>query len=373
MESRGETGIRRFLLAGIDPGDDIFLLRRLILLSTMLSAVILVFASFTLYNIIIGNIQLAMLDSIGLLISVFAMGVLHFRKKPELVIDIVAVTLFVFLIVFVITNQNKSYGLTWTILYPIFVILLKGRNKGAMYAAIYFCILFPMAYMGIGEWQDGAWDFTSFLRYAVIAMLVVHATYFAESSYQRSYNELNSIRERERQYIEELKKLSDTDALTMLYNRRHLENNYNNLVRGAIRYEQTLVFLVLDIDHFKSYNDIYGHQMGDTALTQIATLIQSYAKRGNDKVFRLGGEEFAGVFYCQDEKGIKKNIEAMKQAVEDLKIEHKGSDLSPYITVSIGVVAMNESHTLEQAYEMADRALYQAKKSGRNRVIFADT
>lgn len=372
MGQSGTGGFRKFLLAGIDPGDDIFLLRRLLLLSSMLSVVILVFATFTVYNLVAYNFPLVVLDSIGLLICLLSLGLLHIWKKPDIVIEIVAITLFVFLIVFAITNQNQSYGFTWTVLYPIFVILLKGRKKGLIYTIFYFAILFPLAYQGIGVWQDGIWDFTSFLRYMVIAILIVYSTSYAESSYERSYSELGIIRKREKQYIEELKKLSDTDALTQLYNRRHLDDHYDDLVRGAIRFKQTLVFVILDIDYFKSYNDIYGHQMGDITLREIAAQVQSFAKRGTDKIFRLGGEEFAGVFYCKDATGIRKNIEAMKQAIEDLKIEHTGSKSSQYVTVSIGVVALNELHTLEYAYELADRALYRAKKQGRNRIVYAD-
>lgn len=170
-------------------------------------------------------------------------------------------------------------------------------------------------------------------------------------------------------YFEEL---SITDALTGLYNRRHFNDIFKREMSRAIREKGKLSFLILDIDYFKKYNDSYGHDAGDKALIAVAKAIEISINRGSDFAFRLGGEEF-GVLFCNtDIDGSLLLAERIRKNVEELKIEHTNSLVSKYISVSIGLLVVDfvqENVDEHGFYTMADDALYQAKESGRNKVV----
>jgi GGDEF domain-containing protein len=143
--------------------------------------------------------------------------------------------------------------------------------------------------------------------------------------------------------------LADHDSLTGLHNRRSFNRQFERLCRQAQREGRSLVLLLCDIDHFKAYNDSYGHQAGDRALERVGGLLLDAARRPLDMAVRLGGEEFALLLYDVDQ----------------------GSTSADRLTMSIGVACLQpqQSGTLAQLYESADRALYQAKAAGRNRVM----
>ena len=127
---------------------------------------------------------------------------------------------------------------------------------------------------------------------------------------------------------------------------------------------------MIDIDHFKDYNDHHGHSAGDECLKKIAASLSSAVDRPGDLVARWGGEEFIAILPDTDLDGAKKIAEQMRARVEDMAIPHGHSDISPSVTVSIGVAGQQPQVTDSAAelVEDADRMLYQAKNTGRNRV-----
>ena len=131
--------------------------------------------------------------------------------------------------------------------------------------------------------------------------------------------------------------------------------------------------MIIDVDYFKPYNDNYGHQKGDNVLQAIAKSIKEQLRRAGDFAFRIGGEEFGVIVSADDSKGILKLAEKLRKAIEDLKLEHNYSETSPYMTVSIGVKMSDNNGTqpadMDLIYRLADEALYQAKESGRNRIV----
>lgn len=165
--------------------------------------------------------------------------------------------------------------------------------------------------------------------------------------------------------------LADHDSLTGLHNRRSFNRQFERLWRQAQREGHTLALLLCDIDHFKAYNDRYGHQAGDKVLERIGGLLLDAARRPLDMAVRLGGEEFALLLYDVDQTQAQQRAEALRESLEGLAIEHQGSTSADRVTMSIGVACLqpNESGTLAQLYEGADRALYKAKAAGRNRVV----
>ncbi|WGL63946.1 diguanylate cyclase [Pseudomonas sp. CW003PS] len=160
------------------------------------------------------------------------------------------------------------------------------------------------------------------------------------------------------------------DSLTGLHNRRSFNRQFERLWRQAQREGKSLALLLCDIDHSKAYNDSYGHQAGDVALQRVGALIQQAARRPLDMGVRLGGEEFALLLFDIAADEAVRRAEALRQALEQAGISHRESASGKVLTMSVGVawLSPDSQPQLSQLYEQADRALYQAKASGRNQV-----
>jgi diguanylate cyclase (GGDEF)-like protein/PAS domain S-box-containing protein len=165
-----------------------------------------------------------------------------------------------------------------------------------------------------------------------------------------------------------IEQISITDPLTKLFNRRHFNLIFKNEQNRAKREDHNLIFMMMDIDHFKKYNDTYGHQIGDDTLISVAQTLQKVAHRANDFVFRLGGEEFAIVTSSMDISQINDFAKHINKAIEDIQIEHKNNSASPYVTISIGVCVVEPymKYTQDDIIKHADDALYRVKEIGRN-------
>lgn len=193
-----------------------------------------------------------------------------------------------------------------------------------------------------------------------------------------------------KQKTDELRRLSAIDALTGIANRRAFDQAFALEWRRAMRNESPLSLLLIDVDHFKRYNDTYGHQAGDQCLRSIAAVLAKAARRGGELSARYGGEEFALILphtellqACQLGRQICRQVEL-------LNLPHADSDVADHVTVSIGVAgqihacwangrtppACHSCELLEDCCDgsgcllaMADQALYAAKNAGRNRVV----
>ncbi|MBD3798638.1 MAG: GGDEF domain-containing protein [Epsilonproteobacteria bacterium] len=168
-----------------------------------------------------------------------------------------------------------------------------------------------------------------------------------------------------------IEEISITDGLTGIYNRRHFNTLFSRFFRSAKRYNDLLCFAIIDVDHFKAYNDTYGHQMGDEILIRVAQTIQNSMFRSDDYCFRLGGEEFGIIFKDENPEKAFSFIDSIREKIELLEIEHSKNSASPYVTVSVGVICI-EARLIdreEDLYAAADRSLYRAKEDGRNRVV----
>ncbi|MBE9167388.1 diguanylate cyclase [Pleurocapsales cyanobacterium LEGE 06147] len=173
---------------------------------------------------------------------------------------------------------------------------------------------------------------------------------------------------------QELQNLATIDSLTQIPNRRRFDEYLNQEWDRLTREQEPLSLLLCDVDFFKRYNDTYGHQAGDSCLRIVAQTISRTAKRASDLVARYGGEEFTVILPNTNLSGAIKIAEAIQQQIENLQILHPQSDVSEFVTVSIGVVSqvptLNDS--VENLIAKADRALYLAKAQGRNRVVVAE-
>ncbi|MFD2366680.1 diguanylate cyclase [Pseudoduganella sp. GCM10020061] len=167
-----------------------------------------------------------------------------------------------------------------------------------------------------------------------------------------------------------LEELTTTDALTGVTNRRGFDHALQREWRRATRTSGKVALAMLDVDHFKSYNDRYGHQAGDQALKAVAAVISAHARRTTDLVARYGGEEFALLAPSANLVQVMKMANDICAALRELALPHGGSP-EGIITVSVGVAAMVPSpdDKPEALVERADRALYRAKLGGRNRAV----
>lgn len=168
-----------------------------------------------------------------------------------------------------------------------------------------------------------------------------------------------------------LKVMAEHDSLTGLHNRRSFNRQLERLWRQAQRESVGLALLLCDVDHFKAYNDRYGHQAGDGVLQRIGEVLMASARRPLDMAVRLGGEEFAVLLYGASEREARERAEVLRESVQKLGIAHEGSLTADEVTLSIGVSCLwpETGHPLRSIYEHADRALYEAKAFGRNQVV----
>jgi len=170
---------------------------------------------------------------------------------------------------------------------------------------------------------------------------------------------------------EELKILSTQDSLTGINNRRRFDEALYDEWYRASRLSNPLSLIMCDIDKFKEYNDAYGHLEGDKCLTRIAHLIEDSARRASDMAARFGGEEFTIILPDTGYEQAKEIAEQVRMAIVDLALPHNTSSVANIITASFGVctTAPNKDTSPKTLIECADKAMYLAKKQGRNKVV----
>lgn len=223
-------------------------------------------------------------------------------------------------------------------------------------------------------WATGL--FRSLVAVAVLSLvwLVYSWRVRAIRDHARRLEQLVDVRTGQLQTAnDELARLARTDGLTGLHNRRAFNEALESEWRRAVRTRSPIALLMLDVDQFKEFNDARGHQEGDECLRAIAAVIQKVTRRASDINARYGGEEFASLL---GETALDPAIfiaESLRAAIAELDIPHPTSSASPRVTASIGVAAWvpEQSQTPDDLVRAADKALYVAKRSGRNRVEVA--
>lgn len=200
----------------------------------------------------------------------------------------------------------------------------------------------------------------------IILIVVLSARYILLETWlqtQRSEYEKNLL-------IKRLVKLAHYDTLTGLFNRRSLADYFKDSVQQLEHTQKSLFVIVLDIDFFKQYNDIYGHVAGDKCLIQVSRAIEQSLRKASDAAFRFGGEEFVVLAICDGMPNAVHIAKRIQQAISDARIRHAGSSVSQRVTVSQGIAKWHPEMPLETLLEFADKELYQAKREGRNRICW---
>ena len=191
---------------------------------------------------------------------------------------------------------------------------------------------------------------------------------------QLNQNLETQVNERTKELIELnalLKERSENDELTKLFNRRKFNEYLKVEYNRANRDKGVFSLVLVDIDFFKAYNDGYGHQKGDECLVSVAEIMRKCLPRATDFIARYGGEEFVIVLPSTNTDGAIKVAECVRGNVFMASIPHEYSDSSPYVTISQGVTTYHagDLRSIAEIIESADKALYKAKNSGRNRVV----
>ena len=197
---------------------------------------------------------------------------------------------------------------------------------------------------------------------SLFVALLVHALRSAtlQSRYMQSELALRAAHD-------ELEKLSLTDGLTGIANRRCFDQTLQLEWQRAARDSKPLALLIIDIDFFKSLNDAFGHPYGDACLVGIAAALHSALPRASDLAARFGGEEFAAILPATDRAGALAVAHKMQEAIAAATIAHAPSR-GGLVTASIGLVLNDGGQTPAQLLAAADQALYRAKQNGRNRI-----
>jgi diguanylate cyclase (GGDEF)-like protein len=167
------------------------------------------------------------------------------------------------------------------------------------------------------------------------------------------------------------RRLASTDGLTEVYNHRTFQERLVQEIARANRYSRPLSVLMVDVDHFKLYNDTYGHPQGDGVLQSLARLLQEMS-RASDTVARYGGEEFAIILPETDSVNAQKIGERLREQVERYPFPGKERMPGGTLTISVGVATHIASGSKNALLQAADVALYTAKRKGRNRVCVAE-
>jgi diguanylate cyclase (GGDEF)-like protein len=170
-----------------------------------------------------------------------------------------------------------------------------------------------------------------------------------------------------------LRSMAFLDGLTGIANRRQFEEALQREWRACLRTGTSLALAMIDIDHFKSFNDTHGHVAGDACLRAIAGILHNDMSRPHDLIARYGGEEFACLLPDTDLEGARVKAEQLRHAVQSLGIPHEASGTAPVVTISVGLETFipTDELTPERLVAAADAQLYKAKHAGRNRVCCA--
>ena len=170
---------------------------------------------------------------------------------------------------------------------------------------------------------------------------------------------------------EKLKCLSNTDELTGISNRHLLSEKVDDLFKEKTDDNNMISVVMIDIDHFKEYNDTYGHNEGDRCIIRIVEVLKMYLDINENLLFRYGGDEFVAIIPYFSVEDVRLVLDKTKKSIEALKIENKQSKISEFVTCSFGYTTVQRGQVeYQKSFYLADEALYIAKANGKNRIVF---
>ena len=334
--------------------DEQLLIRRLILINTFLIAGTITFVTvFILNTFIRPNPAVALLDAVAgiTFFSTFVDLRINKQEKRAIFITLLSLTLFTFY--FVSINHDSNFGLIWTIFIPLLAITLYGYKIGGYIALIYYFFMFTLVIYGLYAWNSVEWNIVAVFRFIIASSVFFFVVYITEHSFNIMQNALN--------------RLTITDPLTQLFNRRKTDEVIQKSLDTMQRNPTPLSLIIFDIDDFKAVNDTYGHLIGDEVLQTLSQILKKNI-RDIDTVGRWGGEEFIIVLPQTSKIDALKSLERLKNAINTCDFKTVG-----HITCSYGLCSMDHlKFNRDELITHADNALYNAKESGKNCICIAE-
>lgn len=315
-------------------------------------------AAFTFVNFLEGRNSIG-LFLLGCLITVSIIN-LYALKSDNFIIAgwLYSSVLFSLVVYLVLTGGVLQTGPLWT--YPIVVIIvsLLGPVTGFFLSALLIGLLILIFLFAADFTQLPRYATTFQVRYIATLIALTGLVWSIEYARSRAFDLLNKL-------YEDMLKVSRTDQLTGLLNRRGFEERFAAEVNLFQRQGKPFSLLLIDVDNFKMINDRHGHLVGDAYLKKIATILRSEV-RSMDAIGRWGGEEFIILLTSSTQEQAVGVANKIRNTIENL--HQVIVDAPEKLTISIGVAQYREGESLTELTDAADRALYEAKKSGKNRV-----
>lgn len=262
-----------------------------------------------------------------------------------------------------ILMQPRGYSLSaWM---PL-VVLAPFFLFGMLHAqAVRTALLIVIGYAVAGHFAglDGPQRYFDIFVTAFASAIGAAVHYSFQRSVRRHYLSTHALSES-----------ANRDSLTGIHNRRMFDEHLRRMWHQATREGVPIALLLIDLDHFKAFNDRRGHQAGDACLTTVAGILPAAARRPLDLAARYGGEEFAILLYDMDRPSVEEVCKQLHASLENAALEHPASPVSPFVTFSIGgaCVEPQPGRHPEGFIQLADEALYAAKERGRNRTVIMD-
>lgn len=203
----------------------------------------------------------------------------------------------------------------------------------------------------------------------IILAVVISARYILLEWYIRTQNSEYA----KNVLIKKLTRMAHRDSLTGLLNKGSLSTHFEHNIQLLRKPDEKLFMIIMDIDFFKQYNDLYGHIAGDECLVKASQCLSQSLRKSTDTAFRFGGEEFIVLSRCNHIQEAVMIAERIRKNIHDARIPHKGSQLSSWLSASFGVAEWVTGYSLDKLAEDADKELYKAKQAGRNQVSFTGT
>ncbi|MEI7668241.1 MAG: GGDEF domain-containing protein [Erysipelotrichaceae bacterium] len=300
---------------------------------------------------------------INLLAALLSLGLIVFFHTTNnyRITSLALVMMFVTILVIIITSAGfKNYTLIWSCFVPPLVYSLLGSRKAVHIIRAFLVYLFFIIFLNFYHWKSEGFNFESIQNiFGVLVCTMITMRYFVKSRNVA----LEILEEKNLQ----LEKASNTDRLTNIYNRTKIDKILEDEILRASRGGHPFSLVMIDIDHFKSINDRFGHIIGDQYLKMVAQIMRDTCRQ-LDSVCRWGGEEFLIVCPETDVIGATTLANKLLKTIRDYPFE---SDKS--ITFSIGVSTYKPLDSEDSLILRADKALYLAKNNGRNRVETVDS
>jgi len=328
----------------------------------------LLFLCLNLSGVVESSTGRIIVDSVGIAVAVGVLIGLRAGAPVAAVAEIVHVFLFILLLGAAVSKTDNPLAITVPLIYPaVAFLLLDNVLRAGVWTLLMIISVNVTILAGIGPHMGDQ-------NAVVDGVLSVSVAMFFQAAVMALYvHNRKQVMSRLRTLGAELSDIAVRDALTGLFNRRTFQNTVTRELGRRERQPRYFAFLLFDIDHFKAYNDTYGHPQGDRLIRRIAATTQSIFSRREDLVFRLGGEEFGVVYNAPSETNAAAMANRLVSAIENLN-EPAPNGPRKAVTVSAGLFLAESGAELavDDVFRRADEALYHAKQNGRARWVIAD-